>query len=215
MQNKFTLDDFKTIFGEKVAQPILKLKKYGILALLTEINGELHFVLTKRASHVPQPNDICFPGGKQEHDETLKQTALRETEEEIGIPKDKIRILGKSNFMLTVYGGLIQPYIGFVCYADYQNLYCQADEVAEVFTIPVSFFHNQQPEIYDMYWRADMSVPFPYERIENGKNYGFRECRVPELFYTYQNRTIWGLTAQIIQNIMQELQHLFDDKSQK
>lgn len=208
MQHKFTIDDFKTTFGEKVAQPILQLKKFGIMALLTEVQGELHFVLTKRAAHVRQPNDICFPGGKQEQGENLKQTALRETEEEIGIPKEKIRILGKSNFMLTVYGGLIQPYIGFVSYADYQKLYFQTDEVAEVFTIPVSFFQKQQPEIYDMYWKADMSVPFPYERIENGKNYGFRECRVPELFYTYENRTIWGLTAQIIQNIMQELQNI-------
>lgn len=208
MQHKFTIDDFKNTFGEKVAQPILQLKKFGIMALLTEVQGELHFVLTKRAAHVRQPHDICFPGGKQEQGENLKQTALRETEEEIGIPKENIRILGKSNFMLTVYGGLIQPYIGFISDTDYQNLYCQTDEVAEVFTIPVSFFQKQQPEIYDMYWKADMSVPFPYERIENGKNYGFRECRVPELFYTYEDRTIWGLTAQIIQNIMQELQNI-------
>ena len=211
MEHKFTVDDFKTIFGEKVAQPILQLKKFGIMALLTEIEGELHFVLTKRAAHVRQPNDICFPGGKQEQGENLKQTALRETEEEIGIPRENIRILGKSNFMLTVYGGLIQPYIGFITYADYQKLYCQTEEVAEVFTVPVSFFQQQQPEVYDMYWKADMSVPFPYERIENGKNYGFRECRVPELFYTYENRTIWGLTAQIIQNIMQELQDIFQN----
>ena len=113
------------------------------MALLTEKNNELHFVLTKRAAHVRQPGDICFPGGHQEKGENLKQTALRETEEEIGIPAEQIQILGKSNFMLTVYGALIQPYIGFVSYEHYKNVTCQKEEVAEVFTVPIPFSWNR------------------------------------------------------------------------
>ena len=204
MQQKPTIPDFTNIFSQKKPQPILQLKKYGILALLTELDGELHFILTKRAAHVRQPGDICFPGGHQEKGEDLKQTALREIEEELGMPIDQIRILGKSNYMLTVYGGLIQPYIGIVSAQDYHSISCQLEEVAEVFTIPLAFFLEHPPEIHYMYWKADMSVPFPYDRIENGKSYGFRECKVPELFYFYEGKTIWGLTAQIIENIISE-----------
>ena len=53
-----------------------------------------------------------------------------------------------------------------------------------------------------MYWRADMTVPFPYERIENGKDYGFRDYKVPELFYNYEGKTIWGLTAQSLTTLL-------------
>ena len=206
MEQKPTAADFISVFSEKQPQPILKLQSFGILALLTEIKGELCFVLTKRAAGVRQPGDICFPGGHQEEGESLRQTALRETEEELGIPKEQIQILGKSNFMLTVYGGLIQPYIGFVPNLAPDTLPYAKDEVAEVFTIPLSFFLENIPEVHYMYWRADMSVAFPYDRIENGKEYPFRKCKVPELFYTYKDRTIWGLTAQIIENIVKELQ---------
>lgn len=200
-----TTDDIIRVFGKHTPKPILPLKKFAVLVLLTEKNGELHFILTKRAPNVRQPGDICFPGGHQEEGESFQETALRETEEELGIPAASIRILGKTDFMLTAYGGIIQPYIGFVSYKHYCVLTYQKEEVAEVFTVPMRALLTQEPEVYDMYWKADMSVPFPYDRIENGKAYGFRENRVPELFYTYENRTIWGLTAQIIAHIAQML----------
>lgn len=206
MEQKPTTADFISAFHDKQPQPILKLQNFGILALLTEIRGELCFVLTKRAAGVRQPGDICFPGGHQEQGETLQQTALRETEEELGISKEHIQILGKSDFMLTVYGGLIQPYIGFIPNLSIESLPYAKDEVAEVFTVPLSFFLENTPEIHYMYWQADVSVTFPYDRIEKGREYPFRKCKVPELFYTYEDRTIWGLTAQIIESIVKELQ---------
>ena len=72
MAEKPTTSDFRQTFGAKEPQPILQLKKFGIMALLTEKNNELHFVLTKSAAHVRQPGDICFPGGHQEKGENLK-----------------------------------------------------------------------------------------------------------------------------------------------
>lgn len=61
MAEKPTTADFRQTFGAKEPQPILKLKKFGIMALLTEKNNELHFVLTKRAAHVRQPVTSAFP----------------------------------------------------------------------------------------------------------------------------------------------------------
>ncbi len=210
-----TTDEFIRIFGKHIPKPILPLKKFAVLVLLTEKDGELHYVLTKRAANVRQPGDICFPGGHQEEGETFEDTALRETEEELGIPAASIRILGKTDFMLTAYGGIIQPYIGFVSYKHYCVLTYQKEEVAEVFTIPLRVFLSQEPEVHDMYWKADMNVPFPYERIENGKEYKFRQNRIPQLFYTYENRTIWGLTAQIISHITQMLSQAPPQPEQK
>lgn len=206
MEQKPTTADFISVFQEKQPKPILKLQNFGILALLTDIKGELAFVMTKRATGIRQPGDICFPGGRQEQGESLRETALRETEEELGIAREHIQILGKSDFMLTVYGGLIQPYIGFVPHLSVDTLPYAKDEVAEIFTVPLSFFMENPPEVHYMYWQADVSVAFPYDRIEKGKEYPFRRCKVPELFYAYENRTIWGLTAQIVESIVKELQ---------
>ena len=109
MEHKNCLKKVTAVFSSHEAAPIWKLRHFAVLALLTEIGGELHFILTKRAAGVNQPGDVCFPGGHREQGETLVETALRETEEEIGISQKDIRLLGKSDFMLTIYRGMIQP----------------------------------------------------------------------------------------------------------
>ena len=107
-----TLKKVTAIFSEHKEEPIWKLRFFAIMPLLTEIDGELHFILNKRAAGVNQPGDVCFPGGHQEKGESLQETALRETEEEIGIPRESIQVLGKSDFVLTIYRGMIQPFVG-------------------------------------------------------------------------------------------------------
>ena len=114
MEHKNCLKKVTAVFSAHEAAPIWKLRHFAVLALLTEIGGELHFILTKRAAGVNQPGDVCFPGGHREQGETLVETALRETEEEIGISQKDIRLLGKSDFMLTIYRGMIQPYIAYI-----------------------------------------------------------------------------------------------------
>ena len=114
MEHKNCLKKVTAVFSSHEAAPIWKLRHFAVLALLTEIGGELHFILTKRAAGVNQPGDVCFPGGHREQGETLVETALRETEEEIGISQKDIRLLGKSDFMLTIYRGMIQPYIAYI-----------------------------------------------------------------------------------------------------
>lgn len=198
------------IFTERDSKPIMNLRYYAILALLTRKEGELCFVLNKRAENVRQPGDICFPGGRQEGDESLKDTALRETWEELGIPVEKITLLGKSDYMQTIYHGIIQPYIGFV---DYCVLRCStpnADEVAEIFTVPVSYFLNNCPEVHNLIWEVSFSDTFPYDRIQGGKAYPFGKSKIAELFYEYKGHTIWGLTAQIIENISDTLNDAFE-----
>ena len=191
-----------SIFAEHKEEPIWKLRFFAIMPLLTEIDGELHFILNKRAAGVNQPGDICFPGGHQEKGETLQETALRETEEEIGIPRDKIQVLGKSDFMLTVYRGMIQPFVGFVPYEIFKNAKPNPEEVELIFTVPLKFFLETEPDKHDTVWKVIESETFPYHRIEGGKNYPFSKGKTTQLFYEYDGHTIWGFTAQVIRNIV-------------
>lgn len=201
------LEELSACFGAHRPRPILHLRHFAVLALLTEIDGELHLVLNKRAKGINQPGDVCFPGGHREESETLQETALRETEEEIGIPREKIRVLGKSDYMLTVYRGMIQPFIGYVAPEDFACAKPNPMEVDEVFTVPFSFFLYTEPENHPMTWQAAETDDFPYERIEGGRAYPFSKSRIPELFYEYNGYTIWGFTAQVIQNIAETLLH--------
>lgn len=205
METKNCLNKVTSIFSEHKADPLWKLRYFAIMPLLTEIDGELHFILNKRAAGVNQPGDICFPGGHQEKGENLKETALRETEEEIGIPREKIQILGKSDFMLTIYRGMIQPFVSFVPYEVYQQAKPNPEEVEEIFTVPLKFFMETEPDKYDTVWKVVQSDDFPYDRIEGGKNYPFSKGKTTQLFYEYDGHTIWGFTAQVIQNIVEIL----------
>ncbi|MBR4016083.1 MAG: CoA pyrophosphatase [Anaerotignum sp.] len=205
MESKKCLEQVASVFSGRPAKPILRLRHFAVLALFTEIDEELHLVLNKRAAGVLQPGDICFPGGHREDHETLEETALRETEEELGILRQEIQILGKSDYMLTVYRGLIQPFLGYVPYDTFLQARPNPMEVDKIFTVPLSFFLETTPESFDMVWKAVEVSDFPYERIEGGKNYPFRKSVFPELFYEYDGYTIWGLTAQIIQNIVETL----------
>lgn len=205
MENKTCLKKVTSVFSEHTAEPIWRLRYFAILPLLTEIDGELHFVLNKRASGVNQPGDVCFPGGHQEKGETLLETALRETEEEIGIARTDIQILGKSDFMLTIYRGMIQPFIGYVPHDIFLTAKPNPAEVEEIFTVPLSYFLETEPEKHDTVWKVIESEDFPYDKIEGGRNYPFSKGRTTQLFYEYNGHIIWGFTAQVIRNIIEIL----------
>lgn len=81
---------------------------------------------------------IAFPGGKMDENETVYQTALRETEEEIGFPRDEIDVWGK---MQNVQGRnksvVIMPVVGYLKNFSMERLHASEDEVAEIFTVPI------------------------------------------------------------------------------
>ena len=113
------------------------------MLLLFERDGETWLVLTRRTNSVAtHKGQISLPGGTREaSDESLMRTALRETEEEIGIPADQIQVLGKlpqtptatSNFNVT-------PFVGRL--AAIPTYRPHEPEVAEVIEIPVSVLRD-------------------------------------------------------------------------
>lgn len=124
-------------------------------------------ILTKRASHLKHhPGQIAFPGGKQEAgDVSLEETALREAQEEIGLPAARVRLLGRLPPHKTVTGFQMTPILAEV--APFTPA-PDAGEVEEVFTVPLSHLLNAENYRVERrqwrgVWRSYYAVPWgPY-----------------------------------------------------
>jgi 8-oxo-dGTP pyrophosphatase MutT (NUDIX family) len=89
----------------------------GVLVALYANGGRLHAVFTKRREDLRRhPGEISFPGGRYEDaDADLLQTALREAEEEIGLPADEVRVLGALQPTPTIATGYaVYPFVGVI-----------------------------------------------------------------------------------------------------
>ena len=87
---------------------------------------------------------------------------------------------------------------------DYKYTFSR-DEVSEVFTVPVEFFMNEEPEIYEVSSQIMPDEDFPYHLIQGGRNYKWRRTKVIEMFYRYESHIIWGMTARIINAFIESL----------
>ena len=150
-------------------------------------------VRSKKLSH--QPGEICFPGGKREHDETSMETAIRETCEELLVSESDIKLYGPLDYFLSPAGLRIDTYLGELI--DYHGQYSK-DEVAETFTVPLEFFRNTQPERYYNEVEMHPEDNFPFDKISSGRNYPWARGEYEVLFYEYDDHIIWGLTAKIL-----------------
>ena len=169
----------------------------AIIIPIVNIDGKDQLLFEVRASNLPdQPGDICFPGGIIEQGESPKDAAIRETCEELLIEKDQIEMLGPT-LVLCTSSLVMYPYVAKL--KDYKGTFSK-EETAEVFTVPIDFFINTEPEKYRIDWSVNLPDNFPYERINGGKNYKWRKHKQTEIFYEYSGRTIWGLTARVIYN---------------
>jgi 8-oxo-dGTP pyrophosphatase MutT (NUDIX family) len=118
------------------------LRPAGVLAALVEKTDGLHVILTKRSSALKHhPGQIAFPGGKQdESDVDVTAAALREAQEEIGLPPSHVEILGHLPAHETVTGFMVTPVIGHV-HTGFEAV-PEPGEVDEVFTVPLSHVLN-------------------------------------------------------------------------
>jgi len=146
--------------------------------------GELWTLLTRRSEDLPHHRgQIAFPGGSLEPGEDVWQAALRETHEEIGIESDRILRLGQLDEAETPSGFRIVPCVGTVPFPVETRL--DPREIDEVFTVPLAALAN--PQLVE---EKKISV--------DGRE---RWVRI----YHFGSRRIWGLTARILQNLLQRL----------
>ncbi|QDI92857.1 CoA pyrophosphatase [Salicibibacter halophilus] len=146
-----------------------------------------------------QPGDISFPGGKMEADDlTSAETAARELCEETGIKRFNAAHIAPLDKWMTPYGVVIYPHVFSIS----ETSFSPNEEVEELFTVPLHVLMTQKPETYHLSSTADIPEDFPYEKIAGGKNYQFRRTVFPEVFYEYEGKHIWGLTARILQHFL-------------
>ncbi|MFC1939168.1 NUDIX hydrolase [Chloroflexota bacterium] len=141
--------------------------------------GEYHILFTKRTETVKDhKGQISFPGGAYEkHDETLFDTALRETTEEIGLPAEKVKLLGElDDFPTSTSNYIISPFVGAIKWP--YPLKIDPIEVEEIIEIPVSAL-------------LDKDCVSQETEIIDGQE-------VTAYFYDYQGNVVWGATARIL-----------------
>jgi len=139
-------------------------------------------LLTQRTDHLSDhAGQISFPGGRIEaDDETPEAAALRETEEEVGLPRAKVQLIGRLDTYIVRTGFIVTPAVGFV----HPPFDIDPDpfEVAEVFEVPLNFVMDRSN----------------HQRRS-------REFRgVQRWFYVleYEHRYIWGATAAMLVNFV-------------
>jgi 8-oxo-dGTP pyrophosphatase MutT (NUDIX family) len=111
----------------------------AVLVPLYVVDGELHAVFTRRRDDLRRhPGEISFPGGRHDDaDEDLTATALREAEEEIGLPRDVVEVVGALQPTPTIATDYaVYPFVGLIEAGRKWTL--SAREVAEVIELPVS-----------------------------------------------------------------------------
>lgn len=149
--------------------------------------GDLHVVLTRRHGDLRRhAGEISFPGGRAEHDEhDLRTTALREAEEEIGLPADAVEILGAlepTPTMVTRYA--VYPFVGLI--EPGHTWTASAGEVAEVIELPLGALRAG----YELRRMVRRGIAF---RTDS---------------YVVGDHLIWGATARILADLLARLQPL-------
>jgi 8-oxo-dGTP pyrophosphatase MutT (NUDIX family) len=128
------------------------LKASAVLMPIFHNRGQYHVLFTERSDEVVfHKGQVCFPGGTREpSDSSLLQTALRESQEEIGLEAEDIEILGELDDILTfVTNYVISPFVAFIPYP--HSLKTDGREVKGAFSVPLSFLMDEANFKQDSY----------------------------------------------------------------
>ena len=199
------LEQLCRYYGGHVPGLLGRRHEYAVLCPLVEQPDGLRLLFEVRSAAVRQAGETCFPGGRMEPGESPAACALRETEEELSIPRAEIRLLGQGDFICNQRGFLLRPLPGLVSPAGLAALRPAPAEVAEVFTVPVEFFRATlpQPCAYDLIPRVPES--FPYEAVGIPRDYPWNRGKVEVPVWLYEGHAIWGMTARIVRDLVSHL----------
>jgi 8-oxo-dGTP pyrophosphatase MutT (NUDIX family) len=157
----------------------------AVLVPIVNHPSGLTVIFTKRTSHLKaHSGQVSFPGGRAEpEDPTPEFTALREAQEEIGLPMDRVEVLARLPDYMTRTGFRVTPVVGLL--TPPFDLAPDPREVEDVFEVPLAFLLD--PKNHQRRWRQFQ-----------GRTVGYYEMK-------YQQRTIWGATAGMLVNLYRQL----------
>jgi 8-oxo-dGTP pyrophosphatase MutT (NUDIX family) len=158
-------------------------KTSAVLLLFHQLSNEWHIVLTERKKYEGvHSGQISFPGGRQEHNESFLETALRETKEEIGVDTHKFSIVGNlTELYVPPSNFIIYPFVAYSL--EKLNFQKEDKEVEEIINVPISFFLDDSNRTF--------------QKVKVAQN---MMIEVPA--FVYQERVIWGATAAILAEIL-------------
>lgn len=198
-----TEKQMKVLWEKRRVSPIgwEQMRHSAVLVPLIRKDGELCVLFEVRASRLhSQPGEVCFPGGAVESGETKREAALRETQEELLLREDQIELLAPLDVLVTPGNMTVWPFLGVL--KEYQNTFSEA-EVERVFTVPLSWFLEREPECYTTAVQTVPGEEFPYELIPGGSSYAWKKGRYDVLFYRHEQAVIWGMTAKILASFLE------------
>lgn len=161
----------------------------GVLIPLLIDEGVCKVLFIRRTMHVPHhKGQISFPGGRTEkEDDSIMETVLREVDEEIGVAREDIAILGWVDDAVTLSSSfLVHALVGHVPHPyDYR---IDSGEVEEIITVPLAAFHPGETR--------------HRRRVVEHEGIVYRSTA-----YEFEGMTIWGATARIMENFMEIVAH--------
>lgn len=162
----------------------------SVLVPLIERDDGLRVLLTRRTDHLhDHAGQISFPGGRVDPgDVDLIDTALRETQEEVGLPRERVQVLGALNTYSTVSSYVVTPIVGLI--QPPFDLALDAFEVAEAFEVPLQYLmtpahHHRHAAEFEGVKRQFLSMPWRSVDAQGQ----------PREYF------IWGATAAMLRNL--------------
>ncbi|MGL5151369.1 MAG: NUDIX hydrolase [Clostridium sp.] len=178
-------------------------RRAAITIPIVELEEELNVLFQVRSKKLrSQPGDICFPGGKIESSETPLEGAFRETIEELGVNLEDIELINELDTLVRYDNTIVHV---FLIYLDIKNININTEEVDHVFYVPLVELKKIVPSVYSNKINIIRDKDFPYDLINGGNNYKFREVCNKSIFYNYKDYNIWGMTAEILSEFLKEL----------
>ena len=155
----------------------------AVLIPLFKSDGQYHILFTKRTDMVENhKGEISFPGGVfDKTDKSLLDTALRESQEELGIDVSDIDVLGELDDIETSTNFIISPFVGIIPYP-YEFKVNEA-EIEKLLFVPLEHLLDK-----DSCWE---------------ESWTYKGSPYPMYFYRYQGNIIWGATAKIVKGFLE------------
>lgn len=181
--------------GPAYMEPMKGYREASVMLLLYVADNQWKLTYIKRTSH--NPNDrhagqISFPGGKKDlTDDSNLACALRETEEEIGIDRNSINVIGAlTSLYVHVSNFLVYPYVGFV--ENKPEFIPQESEVANIYTPSLEYLSNDEIlKIGDVSARGMTIKNMPY--------------------FDLHGMILWGATAMITSEFLTIYKEVIED----
>jgi 8-oxo-dGTP pyrophosphatase MutT (NUDIX family) len=193
----------------------------AVLIPLVFVNMEYHLLFEKRSTSIRQGGEICFPGGEIDfdNDKSFQETAIRETVEELGISKDNIEKIGSLDTFVGPMGVMVDSIVAKLIVTDLEKINFDKNEVERVFTIPISFFLETQPEVYEM--RQELQSFYLNEKGKRIDLLPVKQLGLPERYlkprqgkkhkvyvFKYDSEIIWGITAALIVEFISKIKKI-------